>query len=213
MTTLSNFKKLVIAPHLDDEVLGCGGILDSNTTVLYVGMDEALIKDKWVRERPTPKKRLEEMRAVQKYLGFKYEILNNKVNHYIENDLISPFEQAINTVRPDIVFVPNPSYNQDHRAIYNAALVALRPHDLNYFVSKVLVYEQVQDIQSAHIKQFNPCVFAEIDVERKIHAYLLYKTQVRKFRSPDMVKTLAKLRGLQSNAEYAEAFEVLRWKI
>ena len=213
MTHLKEYKKLVIAPHLDDEVLGCGGVLDKNTFVLYVGADENLIKDKWVRERPAPKERLEEMAAVQKYLGFTYEILNNKVNHYVENDLISPFELAINTYKPDIVFTPNPSYNQDHRAIYNAGLVALRPHDLNHFVGKVLVYEQVQDIQSAHIKQFNPCGFVEIDIERKLHAYGLYRTQVRKFRSPDMVRTLAKLRGLQSNADYAEAFEVLKWKV
>ena len=56
-------------------------------------------------------------------------------------------------------------------------------------------------------------MFVEIDIERKLHAYGLYRTQVRKFRSPDMVRTLAKLRGLQSNADYAEAFEVLKWKV
>ena len=32
-------KKLIIAPHIDDDVLGCGGIIDSNSMVLYCGMD------------------------------------------------------------------------------------------------------------------------------------------------------------------------------
>ena len=41
-------KKLIISPHIDDEVLGCGGILDEDTFVLYCGMDEAHIKHDWV---------------------------------------------------------------------------------------------------------------------------------------------------------------------
>ena len=28
-------KKLIIAPHVDDDVLGCGGIIDKDTFVLY----------------------------------------------------------------------------------------------------------------------------------------------------------------------------------
>ena len=34
-------KKIVIAPHVDDDVLGCGGIIDSDTLVLYCGLDES----------------------------------------------------------------------------------------------------------------------------------------------------------------------------
>ena len=33
------YKKLVISPHIDDEVLSCGGILDENTFVLECGVD------------------------------------------------------------------------------------------------------------------------------------------------------------------------------
>ena len=42
---------------------------------------------------------------------------------------IAYIESAINTFRPDIVFIPNPSYNQDHQAVYDASIIALRPHD------------------------------------------------------------------------------------
>ena len=37
------------------------------------------------------------------------------------------------------------------------------------------------------------------------------KTQVRDFRSPEILKSMAKLRGSQSNCDYAEAFQILRW--
>ncbi len=38
------FNKLIISPHADDEVLGCGGILDHHCFVYYCGLDESLVK-------------------------------------------------------------------------------------------------------------------------------------------------------------------------
>ena len=175
-------KKLVISPHIDDEVLGCGGILDKNTFVLYCGFDETHIKGEWVRKRPDTNTRLKELNKVQALLKFKYEILYNKVNHYIEQDLIGSFEKAINEIKPEQIYIPNPSYNQDHKTVYDAAMVALRPH---YFVP--------------------------IDISKKIKAYKLMATQVRTFRSPEMLKALALLRGGQCNFKHAEGFEIIRW--
>ena len=34
------YKKIVISPHIDDEILGCGGILDKDTLVLECGVDD-----------------------------------------------------------------------------------------------------------------------------------------------------------------------------
>ena len=32
-------KKLIISPHVDDDILGCGGILDKDSLVIYCGID------------------------------------------------------------------------------------------------------------------------------------------------------------------------------
>ena len=37
------------------------------------------------------------------------------------------------------------------------------------------------------------------------------KSQVRKFRSSEHLRAIAKLRGGQSNYDYAEAYKILRW--
>jgi len=204
-------KRLIIAPHIDDEVLGCFSSIDSNTFILYCGMDESKIKFDWVKQRPDSDTRLNELRAVQEEMLFSYEILNNEVNNYVIQNLIPEFERVINQVRPDELYIPVPSYNQDHRVVYEAALTALRPHDVNFFVKRVLVYEQIQDLWNHNYHSFNPTFFRTLDIDKKIKMYNLMQSQVRAFRNNNMLQTLAELRGIQANIKYAEAFEVLRW--
>ncbi len=199
-------KKLVIAPHVDDDVLGCGGIIDEETTVLYCGLDESGIEN-----RPSFNARIQEANLVQKFLKHKYILLENKVNNYKIQDLIGQIEKVINKEKPDEVFIPHPSYNQDHKVVYEASLIALRPHDLNHFVKLVAVYEQPHSFLWVGSGDYTPNYFVEIDINSKIKAYMLMKTQVRKFRSPETITSLAQLRGAQSNYKFAESFQLLRF--
>ena len=139
----NKIKDLIISPHADDEVLGCGGILNKNSFVYYCGLDESLILTNDKKHRISLQKRLLEIKDVEKYLGFKWGWNpNSKVNYYKEIEFIKVFEDLINKLKPERIFIPFPSYNQDHKVIYNAVRIALRPHDKNFFVKKVLVYEQ-----------------------------------------------------------------------
>ena len=167
-----NKKKLIISPHVDDDVLGVGGILDKNTFVLYCGLNESDFPSNI--ERPSMQARVLEAETVSLFTGHKYDILENKVNHYKITDLINIFEMYINKFKPDEIYIPYPSYNQDHR-------------------------------------KFNPNYFIPIDIDKKIQAYKLMQTQVRSFRSPETLKSMAQLRGQQSNCDYAEAFQTIRW--
>ena len=120
-------KRLIIAPHVDDDVLGCGGILDKTCHVVYCGLDETVIED-----RPSMTERLDEIFSVKEITNHTHEVLDNLVNRYDEYELIGQIEEIINDYKPDEVYVCHPSYNQDHRTVYEAALVALRPHDINF---------------------------------------------------------------------------------
>lgn len=200
-------KDLILSPHADDEVLGCGGILNKDSFVYFCGIDES----KFPVGETKAEERFETLKEVAQFLGFQWEInQKGKVNYYVEHDFIDIFEKLINRLKPERVFIPCPDYNQDHKAIYNAAYIALRPHDKNFFVKKVLLYE------TSHNAIWNPRkmnlnYFVNIDIERKIKAYLMYKTEVRAMRSPEMIRDIARIRGKAINDEYAEAFEILRW--
>jgi LmbE family N-acetylglucosaminyl deacetylase len=193
---------IVLSPHIDDEVLGCFSFLNDKSHVIYFG----------VEERPTvsKKQRLDELNKVANYLGFQWELLNFRVNHYQVADLIEPLETALNTHKPTTVLIPEPSYNQDHRAVYDAAAVATRPHDINWFVPNVLLYEQPHSVIWPHNTPNLPTYFRVIDIEDKLSAYQLYKSQIRGHRSPEIIQALARLRGAHICAAYAEAYFVRR---
>ena len=200
-------KRLIIAPHVDDDVLGCGGILDKTCHVVYCGLNETGLDN-----RPTMDDRIKEINNVQSVTGHSFEIFDNLVNRYDEYKLIGQIENVINIQKPKEVYVCHPSYNQDHKSVYNASMIALRPHDRNHFVSRVLLYEQPQVyFWNTTDRDFKANYFVGINIDKKIKVYETMKSQVRSFRSSEHIRSNSKIRGGQSNCEYAEAFEIIRW--
>jgi LmbE family N-acetylglucosaminyl deacetylase len=222
-------KKLVLAPHVDDDVLGCGGILDGETVTFYCGVDEMHVVSE-------DERRLEAVAVAERTggafywpgrgaLAGQYRPLGSNelsveyatdrvVNHYDIPSLIGDFERVIGVEKPDEVYIAWPSYNQDHRAAYEAALVALRPHDQLHRVSRVLVYEGSQINFWDHATpgaQFQPSLFVPIDIDEKIARYSLMLSQVRGMRSAEHLRALATLRGGEIGVPAAEAFAILRW--
>lgn len=200
---------LVLSPHIDDEALGCGGVIDDRFHVHYCGVEAFREVNREVR--------LSEASACSQHLGFSYTVnLDNEVNAYQLPGLIGQFESVIAEVRPHTLFIPYPSYNQDHQSVFDAALVAVRPHDRNHFVSNVIAYEQIQVTiwpyreDAVGGRCFSPQFFVPIDVERKLAAYRCHASQVRAMRSEEMVSQVARWRGSQSGTPCAEAFMVLR---
>ena len=80
------------------------------------------------------------------------------------------------------------------------------------YVKKIFLYEQPQlYLWNNTGKEFHPNYFVNIDIERKIQAYKLMPSQVRSFRSPELLHSMATIRGKQSNYKFAEAFQIIRW--
>lgn len=197
--------KLVIAPHVDDDVIGCGGILDSLTKVYYCGVDTFHMVSETERG--------EEAQYLSERTGHKYNWppRSKNVNKYDFSLLKDWFEEEIDFVRPDEVLLPWPSYNQDHQTVYKAAMVALRPHDTNWFVNRVLLYEEPDCFWPGMGEVFRPNLYREIDIDEKIERYRCMPSQIRGHRSEEHIRSLATIRGAASNCLAAEAYHIIRW--
>ena len=201
---------LIISPHLDDEVLGCASFLqDPNLALCYVThLHPAFPDGTIVRENED----LIEWLGLSPDQVIRLDQPANFLDTVPSHGLFTLFEKVINDVKPDTVLIPYPGYNQDHRAVYEAALTAMRIHDTHHLVKRILVYEQIEVFGTLRkVAPFSPTYFRPLDVTFKCEALSHYQSQLRGHRTLDHVQAQARVRGYQAGMTFAEAFEVVRW--
>ena len=208
-------KILILSPHTDDAELGCGAsivkFVEEGYEILWVVFstaEESLPKS---LPKGTLKK---EFLNVIKHLNLKkrnYKIYNFRVRHLHENrqDILEELIKLRDEFNPDLVVIPSLSdYHQDHRVVANEGVRAFKTS------ASIIGYE----LPWNHIT-FHTNLFIKLDkhhIEEKFQLLQNYKSQFLKKRgyfSREYVFGLAKVRGIQCNAEYAEAFGVIRWII
>ena len=234
MLALESMTALVIAPHPDDEIFGCGGLLHrlkaagGRAYVLYITVgDTADFSEKGYS---TAEERLEEVARVARLLDFDgYSIALPGNEYHLRLDsvpqavLVHGIERAgeisLRGLRPDIVLAPSVcDYNQDHRAVALAVMTAVRPGPRNYmsFPSLVLSYELPYQQWNVAESLPTPSLFVPLEpssMAAKIAALELYKSQMKSPECPlsvHGVEALATYRGLQCGAARAEAFQIKR---
>lgn len=229
MLDLKRQTLLIIAPHPDDEVLGCGAFIkrikDENGKVYVLFLTVGDTKDFSKKGISFGKDREREMKAVAKFLKFDNYYLAFKGNNYHlrldilgQKLLMDVIERdcpvAIEKVKPTIVAFPYPfSYNQDHRLAAAATHACLRsaPRKDKHFVPIVLSYEEPSDGWTLHNQpELNFFVdVKEKDITAKQKAMQMYQSQNRTNNNPrsiQILKNLSLLRGSQIGEKYAEAF-------
>jgi len=214
---------LVIAPHPDDEVLGCGGIIkkyaESGNQVHVL-----------ILTRGTPKmysnERIEnvrkEARNAHKILGVQQTVFFDFPAPELDTVPVSEIAKAISdTIKKldiHIVFLPHRGdIHNDHRMVFNAGLVACRPVG-NYTVKEIYAYETLSETEWAAPfgdDTFIPTKFINIkeQIKFKIKAIECFKSQLRAFPNPRSIETieaLAKYRGATVGFERAEGFMTIR---
>ncbi len=219
---------LIIAPHADDEALGCGGLMarladqGSAMRVLFMAVDG--FHHYGLDGRTTYQQRLDEIADVAKILQFDWDVLYGdqdlieKLDTIPKRDIVDRFEREINEFEPDAVVIPSgDDYDQDHAVTFDTALAALRPIAPvfgKWLVPTVLVYESPK-VMWWRSDIPRPEIFVDITdhLDRKQQALAAYRTQARPsphVRSPEAVAALACLRGKEIGTEHAEAYKVLR---
>ncbi len=216
-------KTLVIAPHPDDEVLGCGGTLLRRKAegvelgwLIVTGIFE---EHGWsadrVQQRDAEIVKVAEL--VEFDQVFNLRLPTTKLDRLPISDLIDRFSTVFKAFQPQEVLVPHRSdVHTDHRMVYDAT-VACTKWFRHPSVTRVLAYETISetDFNLGPQNSFQPNYFVDISkfLEQKMEAIAVYKSELGSFpfpRSPEAIRALATLRGATSGFMSAEAFQLLR---
>jgi N-acetylglucosamine malate deacetylase 1 len=214
---------LVIAAHPDDEVLGCGGVMARHAA--QKDQVHVLVVTRGVPELYAPEiidESRRELKAAHKLLGvaethfldFPAPRLDMVPGHEIADGIAG----IIHQVKPETIYIPHGGdIHQDHRAVYQATLVASRPVN-GCTVTQLLCYETLSETEWAPRvgeAAFIPTVFIDIteQMDIKLKAMACYHTQLKEFphpRSLEAIRSLAMLRGATVGVRAAEAFALER---
>ena len=208
---IKNRRILVLAPHTDDGEFGCGGTINKlleENEVFYVAFSACQKSVLPPYDADVLKKEVVTATAV---LGIKKENLtlldyDVRTFSYRRQDILEDILRLRKEVEPDIVFMPTQKdIHQDHFTITNEGMRAFK-------FSSILCYELPWNNFSFNTSCFIPLEQKHLDV--KCDALSAYKSQAhRPYANQDFIKSLAKVRGVQSGHPFAEAFELVRWII
>lgn len=216
-------KVLVIAPHPDDEVLGCGGTIARHTNQgdeVYVLVVTRGAPDIYSFEAVEQGR--EELRAAHSLLKVSsvhfLDFPAPKVDTIPIYKLADAIGEVIRSLCPSIVYLPHGGdIHADHQAVYKAALVAARPIN-SCSVKRILCYETLSETEWSDPfgdSAFIPTVFVDITehLDYKLKAMNCYHSQLQQPphpRSLQGIETLARLRGATVSLPAAEAFMLVR---
>jgi N-acetylglucosamine malate deacetylase 1 len=215
-------KVLVIAPHPDDESLGCGGTLlrhKHEGETLYWVVVTGISKSTGWSDEAVKKRDTEIDDATEKY-GFA-EVFNfllptTKLDTIPLSDLIVKITDVYKQVEPEIIYTPFAyDVHTDHQLIAKAMQSTFKWFRYPY-IKKILMYETMSETEFNFVEKraFNPNVFVDISeyLDDKINAINIFCSEMGEFpfpRSDISIRALAALRGSQSGYVAAEAFELV----
>ena len=226
MKSLKNEKLLVIAPHSDDEVLGCGGLISKIkkeggkvfVLIFNLGFEKNDTKESQDKRKQEVKEAMNALKVDDYHLVHEKADDNRDLDVEPLHSLIEIIESTSNVslekISPTIVAIPTIfSHHQDHVHVHNACIAALRPISTPVS-SVVLSYEAPEHSRWSSSGVFEPNFFVEIDdvIENKIMAFSKYNSQIRLGgRDADSIRSQAKYRGQEVGKNLCEAFYVHRF--
>ena len=219
---------LVLAPHADDETLGCGGVIARFATEghrVIVGV----VTGPGEGEHPfVPKHLFDEVRAelrqAASILGVADIIFGNVATTMAADTqrrtLNAEVKRIIDAADPEVLFVPFPfDLHSDHREVFHAASIAWRPYlESGRRIREVYCYEVLSEthLNIPYVEQgFTPNCWFDISdqLEAKLTAFAAFRSQMQEAplpRSLEALRAMAIWRGSQIGVRAAEAFVLVR---
>ena len=219
-------KTLIVAPHPDDELLGCGGTLlrrvSDGGIVGWLLMTAITSKSGCSIERVD--QRACEIDQVRKGLCiaphnlYQLKFPTAELDQFAMGELVEEISKVFVDFEPDEVFLPHPGdIHSDHRVVFESASACTK-----WFrypsVKRVLTYETLSETNFSLTQpaiNFCPNLYIDISnhLEKKLQLLSVYRSELGEHpfpRSLEIVKAQALLRGSQRGSVAAEAFQILR---
>ena len=211
---------LVLAPHADDEVLGCGGMMARRAAegdrIHVVVFGVGGLKHRHLEQEAKTAARLEELKQASKILGVTettvlYEGMDMRLDTVPQVEIVSKLDEILES-KYDEVYFPYSSFNHDHQAVFDATYSALRTKggDQAPLMSALYEYPEV-GWNSSEVRGGKMFVDISDHLETKIRALVAYESQVRPHPHPlslESLRLFAGMRGMESGFAAAELFYV-----
>jgi len=213
----------VVAPHPDDEVLGCSGTIArcvSNGVEVHVifattGIPHLVSNEQHQQIRA-------EARAAHTILGVAnthfLDLPATRLDTVPHADVNRAIAAVLKTIGPDTVLMPFfGDIHLDHQLLFSSTLVATRPNQTGYPL-RLWAYETLSETNwnAPYVTpSFTPTLFVDITstLDCKLAAIKAYRSQLRSFpheRSVEALEALARIRGATVHLQAAEGFVLLR---
>ena len=215
---------LIIAPHPDDETLGCGGTIFNHkrrgdNVYLAIITSVKVLKDQnnnilnFYKDTVSQKS---ENKKIKKFYNFKKIFYLDHPTTRLDvtpfGDIVKSIDNTIKEIKPEVIYLPSPfDLHTDHHVTVKATLSCTKWFR-NKSIKRVLGYEVLSETNFNHYGgNFKPNVYIDISpfLQKKVNAMKIYKTEFKKHpfpRSLEAIKSLAILRGSESGFKAAEGF-------
>lgn len=192
---------LFLACHCDDELTSAATLrkfIEQGHKIIYVALSVCGIE--------TLHKECEQ---ATKTIGIHSTVIYNYPNRtfaHQRQEILDRLLSIRKEAHPDLVFCPSSfDTHQDHQTLHHEAKRAFKG-------IQMLGYEFPWNYTHSNLTCPSPITEAHLNV--KLEALSKYTSQANKpYFNPDFIRGLAKVRGVQFQTEYAEAFEVIRTEI